>query len=82
MSNVLLVLEQWISVSICLSVQQGALYGGAISLMLVVYIGIMSLLRNGEVEPLPLSLETCECFVSNTTLKVDFHQQNARATVE
>lgn len=41
--------------------------------MLVVYIGIMALLKNNEVEPLSLSVETCECFVSNGTLITDFH---------
>lgn len=48
--------------------EQGALFGGLISLCFVVYIGIMALFQNGEVEPLPLSLATCDCFVSNATL--------------
>lgn len=49
---------------------KGALYGGLISLCLVVYIGIMALLQNGEVEPLPVSLESCACFVSNSTQSI------------
>lgn len=50
------------------NVQQGALYGGIISLILVVYIGTMALLHNGEVESLPLSVDNCECFISNSTV--------------
>ncbi|XP_031617957.1 sodium-coupled monocarboxylate transporter 1 [Contarinia nasturtii] len=55
---------------------KGALYGGIISLILVVYIGIMALLQNAEVEPLELSLNTCDCFVSNSTTHQNVPQQN------
>lgn len=47
---------------------QGALYGGIISLILVVVIGIMALLKNGEVEPLPLLTDMCDCIASNSTM--------------
>lgn len=47
---------------------QGALYGGIISLLLVVYIGIMALIRNNDVEPLSVSIESCNCIVSNSTI--------------
>lgn len=42
----------------------------------------MSILQNGEVEPLPLSLETCECYLSNSTQIVDFHQPNNSPTAQ
>lgn len=49
---------------------KGALYGGLMSLILVVYIGIMAQLNN--VEPIPLSstLTKCECY-SNETMPVN-----------
>lgn len=34
----------------------------------------MALLQNGDVEPLPLLSDTCNCFLSNTTIKADFHE--------
>lgn len=59
---------------------KGALYGGAISLVAVVYIGIMALIHNGEAESLPLSLESCNCFVGNETSSqegtIDFYKDS------
>lgn len=49
---------------------KGALYGGIISLLLVVYIGIMAQLNNVEPTPLPSSLSKCECF-SNETMPIE-----------
>lgn len=48
-------------------------------MILVVCIGTMALLQNGEVEPLPLSLDTCDCFVSNSTMTTDVHEINDTA---
>lgn len=49
---------------------KGALYGGIISLVLVVYIGIMAQLSNVEPTPLPSSLLKCECY-SNETMPLE-----------
>lgn len=48
---------------------KGALYGGLISLVLVVYVGIMAQLNNVEPTPLSSSLSQCECY-SNETMPV------------
>lgn len=48
---------------------KGALYGGILSLVLVVYVGIMAQLNNVEPIPLSSSLTACECF-SNETMPV------------
>lgn len=45
---------------------KGALYGGLISLVLVVYVGIMAQINNVEPQPLPTSVETCNCFLNGT----------------
>lgn len=48
--------------------------------MLVVYIGTMALLQNGEVKPLDLSAGMCEaksiCYLSNSTTTEDITQEN------
>lgn len=49
---------------------KGALYGGIISLVLVVYIGIMAQLNNVEPTPLSSSLSKCECY-SNETMPIE-----------
>lgn len=47
---------------------KGALYGGILSLVLVVYIGIMAQLNNVEPTPLSSSLSECECYSNETML--------------
>lgn len=59
---------------------QGALYGGFISLILVVFVGIMALLKNGEVEPLPLQIDTCECLAPNSTMAVNLMDETNDVT--
>lgn len=49
---------------------KGALYGGLISLVLVVYVGIMAQLSNVEPTPLSSSLSKCECY-SNETVPLE-----------
>lgn len=48
---------------------KGALYGGIVSLVLVVYIGIMAQLNNVEPIPLSSSLSECKCY-SNETMPI------------
>lgn len=45
---------------------KGALYGGLISLVLVVYVGIMAQLSDVEPIPLKSSLSKCECYLNET----------------
>lgn len=49
---------------------KGALWGGLISLVLVVYVGIMAQLNNVEPTPLSSSLSQCDCY-SNETMPVN-----------
>ncbi|XP_037043757.1 sodium-coupled monocarboxylate transporter 1-like [Bradysia coprophila] len=49
---------------------KGALYGGIVALVLVVYVGIMAQLNNVEPTPLPSSLTKCECY-SNETMPIE-----------
>lgn len=51
----------------CFFFIKGALFGGIISLCLVVFIGLMSLIQNGEVEPLHLSTKACTGATFNAT---------------
>ncbi|GAB0089909.1 sodium-coupled monocarboxylate transporter 1 [Sergentomyia squamirostris] len=44
----------------------GAFYGGLTSLVVILYVGIMAQLSNQEPEPLPTSMEACECFLNAT----------------
>lgn len=51
---------------------QGALYGGLISLLVVVYLGIMSQIKGSELKTLPTSMDQCSCVVNGTlSLKSD-----------
>lgn len=45
---------------------KGALYGGILSLVLVVYVGIMAQLNNVDPTPLSSSLLKCECSTNET----------------
>lgn len=45
---------------------QGAFYGGLLSLLVILYVGIMAQLTNQDVEPLPTSLAACECTLNTT----------------
>lgn len=47
---------------------QGALYGGLISLLLVVYLGIMSQIKGSELKTLPTSMDRCSCVVNGTLI--------------
>lgn len=38
----------------------------------MVFVGIMALLKNGEVEPLPLQIDTCKCIAPNSTMATNF----------
>ncbi|XP_059613667.1 sodium-coupled monocarboxylate transporter 2 [Phlebotomus argentipes] len=44
----------------------GAFYGGLSSLVVILYVGIMAQLTSQDVEPLPTSMEACECFLNTT----------------
>lgn len=46
----------------------GALYGGLISLAVVICIGVMALMFNEETETLRTVMDSCDCIVSNHTL--------------
>jgi Na+/proline symporter len=45
---------------------KGALYGGLLSLCIVIYVGIMAQLVNDEPEKLPTSTDECHCQGNNT----------------
>lgn len=47
--------------------EKGALYGGLISLVAVIYIGVIALLYNEEAETLLTSVDSCDCFTPNQT---------------
>lgn len=49
---------------------KGALYGGILSLVIVVYIGMMAQLNNVEPTPLSSSITKCECY-SNETMPIE-----------
>lgn len=57
------------------STEVGALYGGLISLLTVICIGVMALIYIGEAETLPTVLDSCDCFIRNQTLTVEFEEQ-------
>lgn len=58
----------------------GALYGGIISLCVVVYMGTMAFLYNGDVNPLPTAIQECDCFVKNATMAVTLATEEFTST--
>lgn len=44
----------------------GAFYGGIISLVVVIFIGVVAQIANVEVESLPVSVDRCDCLVNST----------------
>ncbi|TMW52558.1 hypothetical protein DOY81_002383 [Sarcophaga bullata] len=47
---------------------KGAFYGGIISLVIVIFIGVIAQIANVEPESLPLSVENCDCAVNSTQM--------------
>lgn len=47
---------------------KGAFYGGIISLVIVIFIGVIAQIVNVEPESLPLSVEHCDCAVNSTQM--------------
>lgn len=45
---------------------KGALYGGILSLILVVYVGVMAQIKDVEPTPLSSSLTECSCYTNET----------------
>lgn len=55
---------------------KGALWGGVLSLIIVIYLGVMSQIHNTGTENLDLSVENCHCAYNKTTessLDADIH---------
>lgn len=55
---------------------KGALWGGILSLVIVIYLGVMAQIYNTEAEHLDLSVENCHCTYNRTTetsLDTDIH---------
>lgn len=55
---------------------KGALWGGVLSLIIVIYLGVMAQIHNTGTENLELSVENCHCMYNKTTetsLDTDIH---------
>lgn len=55
---------------------KGALWGGILSLVIVIYLGVMAQIYNTEADHLELSVENCHCTYNRTTetsLDTDIH---------
>uniref|UniRef100_A0A1A9ZMT8 Sodium-coupled monocarboxylate transporter 1 n=1 Tax=Glossina pallidipes TaxID=7398 RepID=A0A1A9ZMT8_GLOPL len=64
---------------------KGAFYGGLISLIIVIFIGVIAQIANVDSNALPLSIENCNCLVNSTAtltprLKEQFENESSGFT--